>query len=322
VVKSNPHKLLDADDDGEPEGREVSFSGAAIFSLIIHTLIMTILVLRQFQPKPAAVDPELADRPPAAERVYLPPLSQLRKLAPPPAVPTAPPSTPATEARKDKISIGPPDARRAKELLLRRDQPIPKTSQGNGVAADEAKKIAKGRTPEEPTPPPTEATPVTGAQEALRFPIGPGEEAPNATPRPSILGSLHRLEERWQQSGGKGLGLGKTGPKHMGIAEFDPEGADFTEWINHLTAEVYRNWIQPEAARMGFRGHVAIAFKVARDGTIIALQVLQSSGTVSLDGAAKGALLGSRLLPLPADFGSETLTLTVTFYYNEEPRAS
>jgi len=37
----------------------------------------------------------------------------------------------------------------------------------------------------------------------------------------------------------------------MGPLFLDPEGADFTRWINHFKGEVYRNWMIPEPARLG-----------------------------------------------------------------------
>ena len=42
------------------------------------------------------------------------------------------------------------------------------------------------------------------------------------------------------------LGL-PTGTGHnMGGLMFDPQGADFTVWVNRFKNEVYRNWIVPE----------------------------------------------------------------------------
>ena len=46
--------------------------------------------------------------------------------------------------------------------------------------------------------------------------------------------------------------------QQMGPLFFDPEGADFTGWINHFKNEVYRNWIVPQAVLLGYprpRGH-------------------------------------------------------------------
>ena len=106
----------------------------------------------------------------------------------------------------------------------------------------------------------------------------------------------------------------------MGPLFFDPEGADFTVWINHFKNEVYRNWIVPQAALLGFRGHVDLEFSVERDGTLTDLKMLKSSGTPALDRAAANALMGSRLLPLPRDFGPPRVTMQVTFFYNQGPQ--
>jgi hypothetical protein len=47
----------------------------------------------------------------------------------------------------------------------------------------------------------------------------------------------------------------------MGALFFDPQGADFTLWINRFKDEVYRNWNIPEAANLGAaRGHVDFEF--------------------------------------------------------------
>ena len=91
---------------------------------------------------------------------------------------------------------------------------------------------------------------------------------------------------------------------------FDPQGADFTLWINRFKDEVYRNWIMPQAALFGAaRGHVDFEFTVERDGTVSALRLLKSSGTASLDRAAQYALTSSRLLPLPDDYGPPRVTI-------------
>jgi TonB family protein len=108
----------------------------------------------------------------------------------------------------------------------------------------------------------------------------------------------------------------------MGPLAFDPLGADFTAWVNHFKNEAYRNWIVPQAAMLGFTGHVDLEFSVERDGRMTNLRLLASSGTASLDRAARNALLGSRLLPLPDDYGPDRITMKVSFFYNEAPQRS
>jgi TonB family protein len=109
--------------------------------------------------------------------------------------------------------------------------------------------------------------------------------------------------------------------RQMGPLFFDPEGADFTAWINHWRSEVYRNWIVPQAVLFGFgSGHVDFEFTVERDGSLGTLRMLKSSGVRALDRAAENALRSSRMLPLPGDFRPARVTMQVTFIYNESPQ--
>ena len=101
----------------------------------------------------------------------------------------------------------------------------------------------------------------------------------------------------------------------MGPLFFDAAGADFTVWVNHFKNEVYRNWILPQAAQLGFKGEVDLAFVVARDGTLVDLTLVRSSGAAALDRAARNALQGSRLLPLPTEYGPNEIAMQVRFVY-------
>jgi protein TonB len=116
-------------------------------------------------------------------------------------------------------------------------------------------------------------------------------------------------------------GLGNATGQQMGPLFFDPEGADFTAWINHFKNEVYRNWIVPQSALMGaVRGHVDLEFSVQRDGTLAEIRLVKSSGTPALDRAAANALIGARFLPLPSDYRPDRISMQVSFFYGEEPR--
>jgi TonB family protein len=128
------------------------------------------------------------------------------------------------------------------------------------------------------------------------------------------------VARRMERDAQMGLPTG-TGHNQAGLY-FAPQGADFTLWINHFKNEVYRNWNVPEAANLGFRGHVDFEFTVERNGSMSALRMLKSSGTASLDRAAQNALSSSRFMPLPDDYGPPRVTMQVTFFYNEAPQGS
>lgn len=298
-----------------------------LVSTIVHLMLMMALINRVTS-QPKAKD-QVAPLGPVKEHIFLPSRELLRQLAPPSArrtpAPTPTPPPPRSRA-KDRISMGPPSTERAKVIELRRE--------------DDLTKVPKGRPNAVPSATPTPATqtaaaspapfPGAGAEirqpEGLRLPNGlngpaPGDggaRAGGASPRPSLAESLRNLDQRLADIGPRGIESG-TG-QQMGPLFFDPEGADFTVWINHFKNEVYRNWIVPQAALLGFRGHVDLEFTVERDGTLTDLKMLKSSGTPALDRAAANALMGSRLLPLPRDFGPPRVTMQVTFFYNQGPQ--
>jgi TonB family protein len=107
----------------------------------------------------------------------------------------------------------------------------------------------------------------------------------------------------------------------MGPLFFDPQGADFTQWINQFRTEVYRNWMVPYAVMM-FSGEVQFDFTVQRDGRVTELHMVQSAGNAALDRAARNALIAGRFLPLPADFGPPSVIMRVSFTYNARPSGS
>jgi len=275
-----------------------------LMSAIVHLMIMKALINRAQggRPKPVAREDAL----PVRERIFLPSKEVLRQLAPPPARRATPgpvPTPPAARA-KDRISIGPPSSERAKVLELRRE--------------DDLTQAPKGRPDALPSAPPT-AIAAASPPPAPASDQGQGAYRPEgAERRPTLAESLRNLDQRLGEAGPRGI-EGGTG-RQMGPLFFDPEGADFTFWINHFKNEVYRNWIVPQAALLGFRGHVDLEFAVERDGSLTNLRMLKSSGTPALDRAAANSLLGSRLLPLPRDFGPPRVTMQVTFFYNQGPQ--
>jgi TonB family protein len=97
---------------------------------------------------------------------------------------------------------------------------------------------------------------------------------------------------------------------------FDPQGADFTAWIQHWKNEVYRNWILPPAASFGMSGQTDLEFVVDRAGTVLDVRIVHGSGVPALDRAARNALASARLFPLPADYRPDTVTFNVSMIVN------
>lgn len=310
-----------------------------LVSALVHLVVLMSLASHPDQGRAKGIALPREPALPPSRRVFIPPAETLRRLLPatPPRsarsapTPRAQPTPPPAEKLKDRISVGAPSDERAKgPLILRRE--------------DDLTAVPKGRphvAPATPAPPPVpdqrppavtaKAGDLSGVPRApgLRLAPGSGEmlrgeegARKGAAPRrPLSDGSIREyVDRRLLETGPRGLPSG-TG-KQMGPLFFDPEGADFTAWINHFKNEAYNNWIIPSPAQLGFRGHVDIEFTVERDGTISGLKVIKSAGQPALDRAAENALLGSRLLPLPPDFRPPRVTMQVGFYYNEGPSAS
>jgi membrane dipeptidase len=138
--------------------------------------------------------------------------------------------------------------------------------------------------------------------------------------RPPSLKTIDELDGAPAKTGQRGVATG-TG-QQMGALFFDPEGADFTVWINHFKNEVYRNWIIPEPVYLGVRGHVDIQFTVEHDGKVSSVRIVKTSTTTALDRAAERAIESSKFLPLPADYSPPRVTMQVGFFYNEGRRSS
>lgn len=261
--------------------------------------------------------------------VVLPPAEVLRKLRTVPQVPT-PPAVRATPIPtpppgRDRISVGGPSADRAKgPILLRREDDL--TATPRGTVRGDGSERAQATPPPTPVPsPPSLVADGGGAVGRLRLPPGIGrvEPPPVAAPAgpagPSSLSrTLRDLDRRLAEAGPRGTVTGRG--QQMGPLFFDPEGADFTVWINHFKNEIYRNWLMPQAVLLGIRGHVDLEFTVERDGSVTNVHLLKSAGNPALDKAAANAIVASRFLALPSDFAPPRVTIQVSFFYGEGPQ--
>lgn len=288
-------------------------------SIVVHACILAILFL--IEPRKPRI-PEEQEKRPVRRAFFLPP-----QLARPPAPrvaakaapqPTPPPPKPIATPPPQKsarISIGEASDRRAEELRLERDRDIGR--RGTKAAQDRS-------LPQEATPESERRAGEGRGEDAQRTglplptgganPMSRAEDSRVTGPSGGILSASTRSVERALRER-RDLSQMEIPGYQMGPLFFDPEGADFTRWINHFKSEVYRNWIIPEPARLGVRGQVGLEFTVERGGKITRIAMLSSSGMAALDRAASNALQGSDLLPLPEDYPAGSVTMRVTFVY-------
>ena len=320
-----------------------------LVSAVIHlTLLMMLIAHPPSVRRIEDIDPAQLER---KERVFLPPNSVLKQIiplqpraTPPPAARAVPAPAPTPPPQgKDRMSVGPPsDVRLKGPMVLRREDDLTKVAKGSPTAQPAPPAPA----PPASAPPPPAATarsanPGSAAQEqsgreGLRLPPGllgrqpSGEDGQRRLAGPtregtsldsSLRSAVDEASRRMQSDSRLGIPTG-TG-RDLGGLHFDPQGADFTLWVQRFKDEVYRNWIVPQSALWGAaRGHVDFEFTVERSGAVLSVRLLKSSGTGALDRAAQNALSSGRYLPLPDDYRPPRLTVQVTFYYNEGPRGS
>lgn len=288
-------------------------------SALVHLLILALLFALE-PPEPRLVEEEK----PRERRAFLLPRELARPPAPKVAAKPAPQPTPPPQAaptppppppKSAKISIGEASDKRLQEIQLERDRDIGRRG---------AKTPQQAAEPQEATP---ESERQAGAgrgadaeRSGMELPNGgrmtmPRADDPRAAgPSGGILSATTRSVERALRERRDMTQMEVPGFQ-MGPLFFDPEGADFTRWINHFKSEVYRNWIIPEPARLGVRGQAAFEFTVDRNGRVSRITLLSSSGMSALDRAASNALQGSDLMALPDDYPESSVTMRVTFVY-------
>ena len=184
-------------------------------------------------------------------------------------------------------------------------------------------------TPPAPPSPPAQARAETQGErpDALRLPDGGstpsarpdeavgGRTAPTSPSLGQALRNLSRYAEQAARENPNGGGTNQFG------FQFDSKGVEFGPWLRRFAARVRGNWysIMPQTARY-LKGHVVITFNVQRSGGLTELAVIGPSDVDSFNNAAFNALAMSNPAdPLPVEYPSDRLLITVTFYYNEMP---
>lgn len=255
----------------------------------------------------------------------MPSAAELRRLAPAPLR--------VTPKVSHTMSVGPPVARRQEgPLVLRREDDLTQTPKGRpdgSPGAPEAPRVSsEPQASRQAASPQRAAAPVPTSTSGIPLPpgIGRGNQARGAdasrgpVPPGALAASIDRsVARRLERGGPLGLPMG-TGGKQLGSFFFDPQGADFTTWLNHGKNELYRNWIIPQSVMLGYTGAVTYEFTVERDGRMSSIALLESSGTPALDRAARNSLTGASWLPLPDDFRPSQLTFRITFLYGNAPK--
>jgi TonB family protein len=103
----------------------------------------------------------------------------------------------------------------------------------------------------------------------------------------------------------------------------DTMGVDFGPYMKRLKFTVQNHWepLIPESALPPVmkKGVVVIEFAITKDGKVMGMKLISSSGDTALDRAAWGAITDAIPLPnLPIVFTGNYLLIRARFYYNPD----
>jgi len=97
-------------------------------------------------------------------------------------------------------------------------------------------------------------------------------------------------------------------------------GGDFASryawYVESVKRGIGQNWLQTTidpAVRAARQAHAVMTFRINRDGSVTNIQLLQSSGNLSMDNSARRALDGIRFGPLPNDYSGSGVSVTFDF---------
>ena len=234
-------------------------------------MILTTLANRTRLEEPTRAKPEASPTPQRRDWSSCPPAPAPVRPAPVPVPMPPPDGSPRPPPRRSAHPDGPASAGGpASDACNRRRHPTSsRTGSASGTRAGptrqpvfsprpggtDAARRANGR-PGAPSPrcraPPQSASERPPGLEPARRRAGTGPPARRTTRSIAARPSARLRSARLSRPGAR-RGEGGRRAQQMGPLFFDPEGADFTAWINHCKNEVYRNWIVPQPALFGFR---------------------------------------------------------------------
>ena len=257
-----------------------------------------------------------------------------KKIAPP--QPAASKPSPAQQAKK------------APQKQPTKQQPAPqKASQPQKPVQKVQKPVVKPSAPKPKTKP---SIPPTKIASDIKLPIPPTKDIPklstapsgpittkpsssysgsssSATPKPVIASGGYGTGSALKNPSNKGSGAGSAYSPSYGSAgnpgPGNPKGApgvdaikepNFGPYMSELSRRIKANWDPPRGDESK---RVVLLFTIAKDGRLLNVKVVKSSGTPAADKAALAAVeLTAPFRPLPSEFRGSNIDIQFTFDYN------
>jgi periplasmic protein TonB len=187
---------------------------------------------------------------------------------------------------------------------------------------DESKGLFKEEPKAKPVPPPPTSVPIPEFSHERKPAIVPSKpskilETPNVPPPTNAVpyggGGAPALpySSNFSSPGGSQGAIGMTGP---GGGDF---GSKYSWFVDSVRNRISSNWLQSMVdPSVRFAPRATVTFQILRDGSIVNIQVTQSSGNSSVDNSAKRAILSSSPVNrLPNDYSGSVVNVEFWFEF-------
>ena len=95
--------------------------------------------------------------------------------------------------------------------------------------------------------------------------------------------------------------------------------AKYDSYFNRFARSLYGEWKYPiDSAQRGEKGIVRVTFSITREGKIINVNLLESSGYPALDREVLRTLRDMADVPLPESYEGELLNINGYFIYTQQ----
>ena len=168
--------------------------------------------------------------------------------------------------------------------------------------------------PDEVPPPPSEKAKLLPAKETTKInPPLPSHSDPKGKGPTPASSATHPepSAEASTSTGGQGSGAVAGTGVGVGPLKFDQPGFNYPYYYERVKVAIETNWFKPAAS---IPTSPVVHFSIQKDGTITDAEIVTSSGLTFVDRAALRAVLAaSPLPPLPSEFQSSHVSLSVLF---------
>jgi protein TonB len=262
-----------------------------IYSLILHVVVV-LLALFLVQEKKGK------EPPPFFARIITPDELQKEKALRPPKIPEAP--------KKEKTFRMP---------KLPKDMPSPKDLSAAPSGRSSEQKLPKGSSDTDSAATSTPPKDVTGKEGKGELPAPSGNrQGTSEKPAPKTF------REKFFDKDviGKLAQKGKEETKTDNGITFDTQEFKYYGYMQRLKEKIEGIWRYPsDAAEKGLFGDLYVKFTIKKNGKLVAVELVRTSGHKSLDDAAIKALKDAEpYWPLPDEWGKDGLTITGHFVYS------